>query len=291
MPGLRLALAAFLSAASLAAEAAYFPDPSGLWYDSRDPGWGLSVAQQGDTMFVVLYVYDASRNPLWFVASDVTAASDSTAASPRYSGTLYDTTGPWFGMASGVRLISIDFAGTIVLQPVSGSLDDMDVTYTIHGLHVSRRVQRETWGSGLAALTGEAMTGVAYAGGPVITAKSPDTCPDFNFPPENDQGTARSVPFHFFASTPDPASSQVGLGWGTGSDTGCEFGGTYSQHGQLGEISGTFSCAPIGFPPQPDDPTVDITNIVAGPDGFSGALTLQKAGCTYTGHIGGVRTR
>src|SRR5512140_3079201 len=75
------------------------PDPTGLWFSPDEPGWGMSIAQQGGTLFVVLFVYDDAKRPAWYVASVVTATGTTVALSNEalFSGPLYRTSGPWFG--------------------------------------------------------------------------------------------------------------------------------------------------------------------------------------------------
>jgi hypothetical protein len=49
------------------------PDFTGSWYNSEDPGWGLTLVTQGtggeETVVVVLYYYDADRQPRWALGS------------------------------------------------------------------------------------------------------------------------------------------------------------------------------------------------------------------------------
>ena len=91
--GILLALAC-----SSAARRADDPDPTGMWYDPGQPGWGVSVTQQGETIFVVLFVYDANHNPQWFVASNVvdTGQFVNTLVGEAYAGPLYRTNGASF---------------------------------------------------------------------------------------------------------------------------------------------------------------------------------------------------
>jgi len=44
-------------------------DVNGHWWTPTEPGWGVAVQQQRDTIFVQLYTYDANGAPLWYVAS------------------------------------------------------------------------------------------------------------------------------------------------------------------------------------------------------------------------------
>jgi hypothetical protein len=77
------------------AKRADFPAPyPGMWWGGgAQNGWGLSIQQQGDTLFVTWYTYDANGNPTWFFmpAGQLTTTG-------KYSGPLYRTTGtPWSG--------------------------------------------------------------------------------------------------------------------------------------------------------------------------------------------------
>lgn len=62
----------------------------GLWWAASESGWGLSVAQQGDALFVGWFTYDANGQPWWLSMSATKTASDS------YSGLLVQTSGPPF---------------------------------------------------------------------------------------------------------------------------------------------------------------------------------------------------
>jgi acetyl esterase/lipase len=37
----------------------------GFWYNPSEPGWGLSIQQQGTRTFAVWFTYDAQRKPIW----------------------------------------------------------------------------------------------------------------------------------------------------------------------------------------------------------------------------------
>ncbi|KAA9132656.1 hypothetical protein F3N42_05405 [Marinihelvus fidelis] len=53
-------------------------DYSGIWYDTAEAGYGLTVQTQGDTTFTVLYHYDAEGRPTWTTGTDP-ASGDSAA--------------------------------------------------------------------------------------------------------------------------------------------------------------------------------------------------------------------
>ena len=43
----------------------------GSWWIPDESGWGASVLQQWDTLFIDLFVYRTDNKPTWFVAAGV----------------------------------------------------------------------------------------------------------------------------------------------------------------------------------------------------------------------------
>src|SRR3954453_19595354 len=66
-------------------------DATGLWINTDESGWGVSVYHQGDTLFASLFVYGPDGQPKWYTASGMTGGGAS------YSGALAEATGPYFG--------------------------------------------------------------------------------------------------------------------------------------------------------------------------------------------------
>jgi len=263
--------------AGLGHAAALVPDPTGLWFDPAESGWGVGLAQQGDTVFATLFVYDDAHRPAWYVASSMKDDGRETfvAAPPVFVGTLYRTSGPVFSGPFDPKAVTSAAVGTI-----SGTYTDFGGTrlvlqYTIDGVQVSKTLQRQAWGDNSLALVGR------FSGGAVITTAATAACPGINFSPPS------GVPFGLSIAS-GPLAGELRFTWGTGIDTLCSIDGTYAQQGQLGSVSGTLGCAPIGFT-LPRDITARVTQLTGNADGFAGALTLQQGACTYSGHIGGVR--
>ena len=50
--------------------AATRPNHQGLWWSPEEPGWGLGLAQQGETAFAVWFTYDAEGRPMWALMPD-----------------------------------------------------------------------------------------------------------------------------------------------------------------------------------------------------------------------------
>ncbi|MEO8674948.1 MAG: hypothetical protein ABI569_05175, partial [Casimicrobiaceae bacterium] len=68
----------------------------GLWWNApadSEPGWGINVAHQDDTIFATWFTYDATGKA-WWLAMTADKTSDGG-----YAGTLYETHGPAFNAA------------------------------------------------------------------------------------------------------------------------------------------------------------------------------------------------
>jgi len=274
---LRAAIATTLGLVAAGAHAAPMtPDPTGMWYDPAQPGWGLSVTQQGDTVFAVLFVYDTGHAPQWFVASNITDTGQAlnTLVGEVYSGTLYRTAGPAYAVPSDATPLSATPAGTIQLAYVQPS-NDLSVTYSVDGTTVARTLKAQTWGSSAAQLLGN------FDG--AILIRSTTSCAA----PMPLQGIT-----HFTVSQGATAGT-LNVTWGSGIDVGCMMSGTYAQQGQFGTLTGPVMCGPI---PNliANVGTFTITQMTIAPTGFSGYLNYTSApadgsSCTVGGAIGGVK--
>ena len=86
-------------------------NPSGLWWNPQESGWGMTITQQSNIMFVTIYTYAPGGAPVWYVASNCTIAASGC------SGDLYRVDGgrplstPWSnGAASRVGSIALTFS-------------------------------------------------------------------------------------------------------------------------------------------------------------------------------------
>jgi hypothetical protein len=61
-----------------------------LWWNPAESGWGMTVTQQFDVMFLAWFVYEDTTRPVWYVASSCNV----TAGGNGCVGTLYVTEGP-----------------------------------------------------------------------------------------------------------------------------------------------------------------------------------------------------
>jgi hypothetical protein len=96
------------------------PQSGWWWAGQQSSGTGYGIEIQGSAVFIVAYVYDASGNPIWYLA---TGGLTSPTA---YSGT-------WNIYAGGPQLTSPE--GTYVAHTVDGSAVNMTLTFqdSTHG--------------------------------------------------------------------------------------------------------------------------------------------------------------
>jgi hypothetical protein len=88
------------------------PPYAGIWWGgANQEGWGVSVAQQGETIFATWYTYGQDFEPIWFFMPAGKKTAEGT-----YSGTLYRTTGTtWPGAHYNGASTQVIAAGTMQL--------------------------------------------------------------------------------------------------------------------------------------------------------------------------------
>ena len=113
-----------------------------LWFTPSEPGWGVNIAHQGNTLFATLFTYDANGQGVWLVMSNGVQTGTG------FTGPLYRTSGPAFD-ASPWTPATPTQVGTMTFTPPS--LDEggteATLTYTFNGASVTKRIQRQVFGS------------------------------------------------------------------------------------------------------------------------------------------------
>ena len=47
------------------------PSPiTGLWWNQNESGWGMTLTQQYDVIFIAMYTYDFAGNPIWYAVTN-----------------------------------------------------------------------------------------------------------------------------------------------------------------------------------------------------------------------------
>ena len=111
-----LAALAFASLAS-AARASSGTNFSDQWWNPNESGWGLSVLQQADVLFIDLFVYGPDGRPTWYTAS--LDFQPQFANRIVFAGDLAATAGPWFGGFFNPGFVAVGKVGTITFEATS----------------------------------------------------------------------------------------------------------------------------------------------------------------------------
>ena len=108
----------------------YSTDYSDLWWvGPAEDGWGVNFIQQGDIIFATFFVYGPDSTARWFVAPAMRPTGTQPSTGHRFSGDLYQTTGPWFGGTFDPTQVAGSVVGTAMV-----TFDSPDTaTAHVHG--------------------------------------------------------------------------------------------------------------------------------------------------------------
>jgi hypothetical protein len=259
----RLCCAAMLALWLPAQAAVSLPNLTDQWWVSSESGWGMAVYQQGDTLFLDIFVYDANGNPVWFTATAVLQGQISN-GDYLFTGDLIATTGTYYGTApfsaSGVTRTKV---GTVTLEALSPTAAKL--SYTVNGVVVVKTVSRQP-------IVPVDVTG-NYFGAFIFKASG---CT-----PAGLNGTINQSANLLIGKVGDTVTTFEG----NISGGSCNYNGTLTQDGHLDTITGNFSCT------NGDNGTFIASEIEVSRSGISGQFTGQSAACTkLQGQFGGVRT-
>ena len=120
------------------------PDPvptqsyTDLWYGGESQsGWGFNVMQHASNqIFGVMYTYDASSHPLWFVLP-----GGSWTTPTRFGGKWYRVTGPAFNAGFDPSRVKVTEVGTAELEFTDSSHGTL--AFTVDGVTVIRQISRQ----------------------------------------------------------------------------------------------------------------------------------------------------
>jgi hypothetical protein len=237
-------------------------DFTDLWFIPAESGWGLNLIQQSNVLFGTLFVYGADNTPRWYVASDLESTNGTS-----FSGTLFKTTGPFFGAPWTGNTTTP--AGNMTL--VFTSVNTATLTYTADGVTVTKNVVRQTWRS--ENLAGNYLGGLT-ANGTSCAAGNTAILMFGSMSVSQSGGGQTSMTINFTTN-----SNQAAV---------CTFNGNYAQSGRQGSISGNWSCTVNGTAANVG--TFTMTELQASIRGFNGRFQGQDQFCgSYEGNVGVVR--
>jgi hypothetical protein len=118
----------------------------GLWWNwpgGSEAGWGINLAQQGDTIFASWFTYDLTGKAWW-----LTMTANKTAPAT-FAGTLFQATGPPFSASPFPPIGSPGGATGVAVG--SGTLTFSDANngwfaYTVDGVSQTKAITREIFG-------------------------------------------------------------------------------------------------------------------------------------------------
>ena len=112
-------------------------NPSGLWWNPNESGWGMTVTQQSNIMFITMYTYAPGGAPVWYVASNCTVAAAGC------TGDLYRVDGgrppnvPWApGAVTRVGSVTLAFTDN----------NNGSVAVVIDGVQGTKTITRQLFG-------------------------------------------------------------------------------------------------------------------------------------------------
>ncbi|HUQ27075.1 MAG TPA: hypothetical protein VM051_00690 [Usitatibacter sp.] len=230
---------------------------SDLWLAPGESGWGLNMVGQGNNMFATVFAYGPDRKPKWYSIPDLVFTGQGSGPEDRgtYSGNVYESTGPWFGLAtfdpSKVTRRRVGSASVRFLDNRTALLD-----LVMEGATVRRELNPF-------AFRANDLSGL-YDGHIVNVPASGPATSEFRIFQITDNGTAVTI----------AASENAGS---------CTYSGTRSQYGQRLSVAGSYTCShgPSGNFAL-SDVEVSYRGFTAGFGNFPGSANL-------TGHMGGAR--
>lgn len=112
---------------------------SDLWWGgSQQNGWGINIAQQGDTLFVVWFTYDALGRPAFIVMPG------GRWTGTKYEGNIYVTeSSPWVGATYDARRLTVTQLGTMQIEFSDASTAIM--TYKVDGISRTNIITRQVF--------------------------------------------------------------------------------------------------------------------------------------------------
>lgn len=115
-----------------------------LWYRSpaeSEPGWGINITHQGDTLFVTWFTYDTNGRGMWVVGPDVRRTTGNN-----FAGALYRTTGPAFS-ATPWNPAGLAFTDVGSINLSFGDVNNGQFAYTVSGVNQTKSITRQGFGT------------------------------------------------------------------------------------------------------------------------------------------------
>jgi len=235
-----------------------------LWWNPAESGWGMQASQQGNAMFITLYVFRQDRSATWLNG----LAFATSAAATTFSGELYRASGPYYGGAFAPPAVN-QAVGTMTFQ--ANSPTTATLTYTVEGVTVTKAIQR-------LPLRLHNLSGTYI--GSFLSVQTGCTTPPPN-PLFNGSGQ-----FTIVHNPPAEAVTITAVLSDNLVNFTCNYQGTYSQLGNIGSIAGTYTCT-SGQAGTWNATEIELSTL-GGILGRYGGTNAPR-GCQLTGGFGGLK--
>jgi hypothetical protein len=229
---------------------------SDLWAAPNEPGWGLNISQQADTLFGTLFIYGSGEQAVWYSVT-LTNTSTGPNGAGTYSGTLYQTSGPANGTPYNPALVKYRQVGLLTIA--FGDDAHGLLTYSIDSVGSTKQITRLTF-------TTQNVVG-SYIG------STQDVTFGCTNPTRNGLVTTDPGPFTI---------TQTGNTMVIKAPT-CTYTGTWEQEGQIGRAVSKYTCTNGAF----GDVTFSALQATNG--GMTGNYNGDDTFCKFSGNIGGMR--
>ena len=196
---------------------------TGLWWNANESGWGASITQQSDKIFVAMYVYDVAGNATWYTMFCTISNTSCNGDLLRNKGGA-SPTAPWNG--SG---ISAPIVGTMTLQ-FTGN-DAAMMSYTLDGLSAVKQITRFVFGPLPPVVPGLAGTWF----GAIIETRSNCT------QSQNNGGRATYGQYDIGMGAGPSGAISISLAGVTGLQ--CTYSGSFTTNGARLNANGNLSCS------------------------------------------------
>ncbi|QJR09559.1 hypothetical protein DSM104443_00608 [Usitatibacter rugosus] len=110
------------------------------WVGPGENGWGMSIVQHGEKLFGVIYAYDITQRPTWFVMSSGAWNANHT----EYTGDVYTPSGAPFFAYDAARFAVGEKVGRITIA--FADAQHATLRYTIHDITGEKAIVRQQFG-------------------------------------------------------------------------------------------------------------------------------------------------
>ena len=114
-----------------------------IWFNEPEPGWGMSLTHQGNTIFAAWYTYRADGTPQWLSAAVTQNATTST----KFSGALFRTAGTSLAQINGAAATTGAAANVGNVEFTFSDGQTASMAYTLDGITQTKPLKRFVFAS------------------------------------------------------------------------------------------------------------------------------------------------